>query len=737
MLSGTPKNPRFRAVAASLEPSPAGDRQSAGSSLRDRLADAAARGSPQRNAGRRASGIFGSPMRRPNSGGSSGSSTPGRIRLSAEEQRRSFDEWMKIAADNKINASNSWNLALIDYFYDMTLLREGNSINFQKASCTLDGCVKIYTSRVDSVDSETKKLLSGLVSSNTQTANEAEAGSGDEGEEGGEGGEVQKKKKRAHRATNTLEKDINNLNVKKFDLEFNVDPLFKKTSADFDEGGAHGLLLNHLSISKEGRIIFDASDVGVMSGEADLLEGEEANEAPSSVTKEDSQRVDIRGIKERFKDRLANLWNQEICAPLRDFEFGSSGSDFVFNLPDSNGDGDAFAGSTKNNAWMNDFDDDGDDFGGGGEGYDDQYISGDGLADKSANFEHIANMSFVEGAGGDMEASGGMGFADNASSMFSYFDAAMIKSWAGPEHWRSRPLIRDKSGKEASGVVRKKKAVVSLDFLNPESQPNEARLFAAATTSILLPKQQERTKITHLLPDDMHFSSKELLRLFLKPKYKIRLHRRAGPANAHTASTDGPADGPMDEQFWAEHEPLPESNLDQDNGPDTHHDDHSPFDDDPDSDVDDEIDDTLISSGDISASQMVEFGDNLVDQPRKVRAVPLNYARVAKKVDVKRLKENIWREMVVQEGQSIDDNPLNPPPESAVVSGPKSFKKLIRGLDNLYTEKKRKDISVAFCFICVLHLANEQGLVIQQGAPGTMEEKKRLSELQILPGVAA
>ena len=46
----------------------------------------------------------------------------------------------------------------------MSLLRNGedNSINFQKASCTLDGCVKIWTSRVDSVATETGKLLSGL-----------------------------------------------------------------------------------------------------------------------------------------------------------------------------------------------------------------------------------------------------------------------------------------------------------------------------------------------------------------------------------------------------------------------------------------------------------------------------------------------------------------------------------------------------------------------------------------------
>lgn len=58
-----------------------------------------------------------------------------------EEERRSFEEWLKISADNKINVSNTWNLALIDYFADMTLLRDGDSINFQKASCTVDHVV--------------------------------------------------------------------------------------------------------------------------------------------------------------------------------------------------------------------------------------------------------------------------------------------------------------------------------------------------------------------------------------------------------------------------------------------------------------------------------------------------------------------------------------------------------------------------------------------------------------------
>ena len=51
-----------------------------------------------------------------------------------------------------------------------------------------------------------------------------------------------------------------NSNSQKFDLAFDVDPLFKKTSAAFDEGGAKGLLLNHLSVFNNCQIIFDSSD---------------------------------------------------------------------------------------------------------------------------------------------------------------------------------------------------------------------------------------------------------------------------------------------------------------------------------------------------------------------------------------------------------------------------------------------------------------------------------------------
>ena len=41
------------------------------------------------------------------------------------------------------------------------------------------------------------------------------------------------------------------------------------------------------------------------------------------------------------------------------------------------------------------------------------------------------------------------------------------------------------------------------------------------------------------------------------------------------------------------------------------------------------------------------------------------------------------------------------------------FTEVIRELDTVYPEKALADISTSFCFICLLHLANEKGLKIE------------------------
>ena len=48
----------------------------------------------------------------------------------------------------------------------------------------------------------------------------------------------------------TLEKDTKNIDVARFDIESEVDPLFRQRTARFDESGAKNLLMNTVSIDK-------------------------------------------------------------------------------------------------------------------------------------------------------------------------------------------------------------------------------------------------------------------------------------------------------------------------------------------------------------------------------------------------------------------------------------------------------------------------------------------------------
>lgn len=74
----------------------------------------------------------------------------------------SLDLWLKAVADNKINAKNTWEVPIIDHFSNIDEFRGRHGINFQRATTTLDGCVKVYSTRVDTVLDDTFKLLETL-----------------------------------------------------------------------------------------------------------------------------------------------------------------------------------------------------------------------------------------------------------------------------------------------------------------------------------------------------------------------------------------------------------------------------------------------------------------------------------------------------------------------------------------------------------------------------------------------
>ena len=185
----------------------------------------------------------------------------------------------------KVNEKNSWQLDFIDHMGRMLEDPSGGAsdemTNFLKASTTLDAGVKIYSYRVDSVYTETYKLLGGVSRTEKrpdEALDEAEEGTGEAGDADdadatgldgeGERAGAKKGKKASSGAAGTkhLETNPAALNLKKIDLGFQVDPLFHRTSAKFDEGGAKGLLLNNLPTGQGCRVVFDSSDAQERSG---------------------------------------------------------------------------------------------------------------------------------------------------------------------------------------------------------------------------------------------------------------------------------------------------------------------------------------------------------------------------------------------------------------------------------------------------------------------------------------
>ncbi|KAJ2786323.1 hypothetical protein GGI15_001606 [Coemansia interrupta] len=696
-------------------------------------------------------------------------------RLTPEELNQRYEEWMKIAADNKINANNTWDFALIDYFYDMSLLRDGDSINFQKASCTLDGCVKIYASRVDSVATETGRLLSGLAEAPGKRGRKNGAGGDDGEDEDEEDGSGKQKSRRTARSANTLAKDFSSISVKKLDLEFSVDPLFKKTSADFDEGGARGLLLNHLAFDADGKIVFDASDSKtVIDSSESQMDGLAEEEDDDEVSDREQVRprsaattsghkaslIDISTMDSLFGNIMQHLDTAEICPSLADFEFTRDTSLDFSLLKENFRDGDAISPmSDSAPSYSGDTigDIDGDDrVGFGGDDADDgddmgHFLNFDDVESGPVPLETASTLQATElreaqeqemgekGQDGMMAALHGGGqltfaMAEDEDNLLSYFDTKLSKSWAGPSHWHlpiSRAAIHKQQQQQQQGAdnepssaedpeaAKRKRAEKQLfftDFLNgPDVSPES--LFATPTrASMITMSKKAAMNQDHTLPEDVHFSSKNLFNLLLKPRLKFNPRRSRAQISAPAAS--GGADGAIGGAlgggsdsyggFVVDGDDVGQVFGTMDDGRMDDMDDmRIGFD-----DVDDDFEDSMPVA--VGAEAGGEEAKPDIPQLRLIKPLYVNYARRAKRVNVKKLKDNIWRELASGDRRkSTAASEMSVDNEDEVkVEGDQKFSQIVSSLKDVYPREKLEDLSISYCFICLLHLANERNLRI-------------------------
>jgi condensin complex subunit 2 len=511
----------------------------------------------------------------------------------------------------------------------------------------------------------------------------------------------------------TLAPSFASLQLKKLELEFAVDPLFKKASADFDEGGAKGLLLNHLMIDGQGRIVFDSSDDADDAAAAgrikprrreDVTEEDEEmlEDIEEDVTmtgqepepEEEDVEIDIGSLGAKFFPDLGILDSQDVCPSLKTFDLGDpSGSldipflraqeDWTQSKDEETEDG--RASGDKSGMFIDDdnplgFDDmtamggfDVPDvaFGEGGEAWAREAALDPQMRPYNAETEDGmgADNSGFDDENGDylVRMAHGKGSDKTHEDILSYFDQALQKNWAGPEHWRIRK-IKDANKTEPTRQ-RKEKEPFEIDFASPLDVKLGEQIYtqASSNSAISMPKKDWKSKTRNLLPDDKHFNSKQLLSLFLKPKARLSSRRRLHKSGMFgNAGQDNVPEGEMDEAFWANKEPVQSMEQDDTVMPKGDYDanffdDEMPLpgggllDDDDDMEFADARDHfspgaeapmteaagfTALLNGGLT---MGGFGTQLVTSTRRLRPEYVQYARVAKKVDVRRLKEELWK----------------------------------------------------------------------------------------------
>ncbi|KAF9349538.1 hypothetical protein BGX34_001753, partial [Mortierella sp. NVP85] len=510
----------------------------------------------------------------------------------------------------------------------------------------------------------------------------------------------------------------------------------------------------------------------------------------------------------KFLPSLNQIFEKDICPSLKDFQLsGTSGMDLSFlkRFHDENddeedvdnvNDGSDTEMEVDSHPLM-DTDGFNDDFG-QDDPFGDQDDQDDGVGQ---DLQDGQDPEKVEDAFEDLDEQiaiqrAGLGAENNFAvdseeilikghpDMYSYFDSALLRNWAGPDHWKLRRIAKDKTAAAAAAGVatgdgtvpaedevsgpkkRSGKTQLFIDFVDaPEVDEDE--LFAPADAASLMftaANEAENRKSKHVLPDDIHFSSKQLLRMFLKPSYIIKSKTRKQPGYIQQGTEAEPFNLTFpDEEFWATHT----NNVD-------------------DGDVaalTDQLDQTQIYNDYIEDDEDDygfqdqgffagvggamgvgalgglgldgdgnDYASQLVSQPKRVKATYINYSKTAKKVDVKKLKDNIWKEMTQQSlkrqavGETLDrgksrkkanvqekdgDGDEEEEEEEEEEEGEgdggedyvkkeQRFTEIIGGLSKVYPEHKLKEISVPFCFICLLHLANEKNLEIE-GSDGLAE----------------
>uniref|UniRef100_A0A3P8NU97 Condensin complex subunit 2 n=1 Tax=Astatotilapia calliptera TaxID=8154 RepID=A0A3P8NU97_ASTCA len=568
--------------------------------------------------------------------------TPAAVpKLSNAQISEHYSTCIKLSTENKITTKNAFGLHLIDYMADILKQKDSELTNFKVAAGTLDASTKIYAVRVDAVHADAYRVLGGL---GAETKPGEEEDGDDAGLAGGEVTAKQPKKKRPPKKT--VEQNLSNINSAESERRCEVDPMFQRMASSFDESSTAGVFLSVLfSESSRCELLFPSHMT--------LLQSRPAYSPPSP-----------QGVPScRFEFNILCMFFQTMNQLLEKMKQG----DHVFDV--------------NNEPEPEPEEDDCPDFDG-------DYEEGVGDCEDGSK-EHKEGCE-PSGKRRDVIPIGEGDIATMCLQLssqpreYSYFSPRTMATWAGPGYWQFKPKHKLDHLPEKETRKRKPKKTFEIDFNDDVNFDTYFRTTRAATTNTKSALSARSKKTT--LPADFQFPPETLSQLSLKP--------------SSTLSPEG------QKRLSAE---LGEGigDYDYNNANDTAN--FCPGLQGGDSDDDVEgfagSDDTQPSSDSMPLpSQDLEgvstYGEeDLVPEPHRVNKIEINYAKTAKKMDMKRLKNSMWTLLI--------DSPEKPTEVNYTPRISFFFLWCIQ-LPNTMAQ----NLSVALAFVALLHLANEKVSVV-------------------------
>ncbi|NXM21311.1 CND2 protein, partial [Ploceus nigricollis] len=297
---------------------------------------------------------------------------------------------------------------------------------------------------------------------------------------------------------------------------------------------------------------------------------------------------------------------------------------------------------------------------------------------------------------------------------YSYFSPRVLSMWAGPEHWRFRPRQPSPSlGKDSRQRVPRK--VFELDFQEDiDFQAHFHKTKASITLAKSILESQNSRSTT--LPADFNYDPQNLGQLFLKPLLKLSPSSDpVGALDSEAGIEDYDYNNPNDTSNFCPALQVPDSDDDPD--PMEFPGQAGPF---PLPAHPEAPECSGINGGNIPGCGELE----LIAEPHKIHKIPIQYARTAKRMDMRRLKRNMW-ELLTEQGEVGKGNScwefcrVSFPGEEGgegtdtEMAGEKILSDLTKDLLHRLPPAMATNLSVPLAFVCLLHLANEKNLRLE------------------------